>query len=178
MLILSLHILLPSEALMLPASAAAVPRVSQLLPPPDLRLARLCRQCRCPAVVLTDPCLSHSRAASAFPASVVPWVTTTRARALIEPSVSLHCPFRTAVPLVQLLVPCPSIWSFIEPCLASPEPFSAKASEPWFISLLQRASVLRYRAPAAFSVSRAFFRSFIYISVWFVLRVGPVFGRG
>ena len=55
--------------------------------------------------------------------------------------------------------------------MASPEPFSATVSEPWFsllasewFSSLQRASVQIYSAAVIFSVSRALFQYFISIS--------------
>ena len=89
------------------------------------------------------------------------------------------------MPSVQLLVPCLSTWSFPEPSVASSGPISAIVSEPWFsllasewFSSLQLASVQIYRASVAFSVSLALFQSRIQILVWFVLEVGPAFGRG
>ena len=89
------------------------------------------------------------------------------------------------MPLVQLLVPCLSSWTFTEPYLAISEPVRPAASEPWFICLLQCDSVasrepqFRYSVPSVtFSVSLALFQYFIQISVWFVLEVGLAFGRG
>ena len=45
----------------------------------------------------------------------------TAAVATAEPLLHLHYQFRTLVPLIQLVVPCPSSWSFTEPYLAISE---------------------------------------------------------
>ena len=135
LLILSLHILPPSEAL-----SPLIHHCSQPLPPPSQPLPEFTPCTIEPPVPLPYASLPLSAPQSqpdrALTESPLLPASATRARALTVhsrsccPSLSHlcrafivpHSQFRTLVPLVQLFVPCPSSWSSTELYLATPEP--------------------------------------------------------
>ena len=138
LLILSLHILPPSEAL-----SPLVHYCSQPLPPPSLPLPEF-TPCTteppvplpCASLPLPTPQSQPDRALTEPPLSPT---SATRAQALTVHSRSC-CPSLSHL-CRAFIVSCPSSWSSTELYLATPEPVWAVASEPWFVCLLQSDSV-------------------------------------